>query len=81
MLSIPSTTLKQFDRSLKNNAIPVRSRGLYKKWLQYYLDYCIKYNFNSKNTENLPKFIQKLHFYFGVGPQQHIGIYRLMSQK
>jgi len=60
MLPIPSALQKQFEIYLKNNAIPGRSQGAYKKWLQYYLDFCQKYNFFPKHQESLPKFIQKL---------------------
>ncbi len=60
MLPIPSALQKQFEIYLKNNAIPGRSQGVYKKWLQYYLDFCQKYNFFPKHQESLPKFIQKL---------------------
>ena len=60
MLPIPLKVQKKFDRHLKTKKIPVQSLGQYKKWLQYYLDFCWKYNFPSKNQESLPKFIQKL---------------------
>ena len=32
----------------------------YKKWLRYYLDFCVKYHYESSSKESLPHFIQKL---------------------
>lgn len=51
---------KQFGRYLKTNKIPDKSQGAYKKWLQYYLDFCHKNDLSPKDQESLPNFIQKL---------------------
>ncbi|HDH86634.1 MAG TPA: integron integrase [Desulfobacteraceae bacterium] len=61
MLTIPSTLQKKFEIYLKNKAIPDKHHGVYKKWLRYYLDFCLKYNFPPRQKESLPQFIQKLH--------------------
>ncbi len=34
--------------------------GVYKKWLQYYPDFCLKYHFLPIHKESLPHFINKL---------------------
>ena len=61
MLPIPLALQQQFEIYLKNKEVPSRSQGAYKKWLQYYLDFCQKYGFSPKHQESLPRFIQKLH--------------------
>jgi hypothetical protein len=35
-------------------------KGQYKKWLQYYLDFCSKYHFPHIDKNILPRFILKL---------------------
>ena len=34
--------------------------GLYKKWLQYYLDFCLNYHFSPIHQESLSHFMHKL---------------------
>ena len=60
MHAIPSTLRNQFDGYLKSKTVSKKYQGLYKKWLQYYLDFCRKYDFPPENRESLPHFIQKL---------------------
>ncbi len=60
MLNIPSPLREQFEEYLQNKPIPNSSRGVYKKWLRYYLDFCRKYNFLPIRKESLPHFIRKL---------------------
>jgi integron integrase len=60
MLAIPSILRKQFEDYLKIKAVPEQLHGVYKKWLQYYLDFCRKYDFSKDQYDSLPHFIQKL---------------------
>ena len=60
MLPIPADLRIQFESLLNIRAIPSQYHGFYKKWLQYYLDFCRKYDFDPQNHESLSKFIQKL---------------------
>jgi site-specific recombinase XerD len=60
MLPIPLPLQKQFETYLKDKDISGKFRGSYKKWLQYYLDFCRKYDFPPNQKESLPRFIQKL---------------------
>ena len=60
MLDIPFALREQFEEYLQNKLIPNRSRGAYKKWLRYYLDFCRKYNFSPIRKESLPRFVRKL---------------------
>jgi len=60
MLDIPSALQEQFEEYLRNKPIPNSSRGAYKKWLRYYLDFCRNHNFPPIRKESLPHFIRKL---------------------
>jgi len=60
MLAIPLTLRKKFEEHLITKAIPDKFQGEYKKWLQYYLDFCRKYDFPPSHQESLTPFIQKL---------------------
>ena len=42
MLAIPSALQSKFEERLRNESIPNNLKGQYKKWLQYYLDFCSK---------------------------------------
>ena len=60
MKPIPLAIQRQFEFFLKNKDISGKFQGSYRKWLQYYLDFCRKYDFPPNQQESLPKFIQKL---------------------
>jgi site-specific recombinase XerD len=60
MLSIPPALQAQFEKCLRDKAIPKKTHGLYKKWLRYYLDFCKKYDFPDAQRESLPPFLRKL---------------------
>ncbi|MFC1885004.1 integron integrase [Thermodesulfobacteriota bacterium] len=80
MLVIPIKLRNAFDEHLKSNAIPHKFHGEYKKWLQYYLDFCGKYEFPPERQESLPSFIRKLQEKRQTKAQQEraekaIGIY------
>jgi len=60
MLKLPEALLKKYDSLLIKNDIPSHAHGNYKKWLQYYLDFCKKYQCPYADPESLPVFIDKL---------------------
>ena len=60
MLAIPSALQSKFEEHLRNKTIQNSLHGVYKKWLQYYLDFCRKYHFPPIHKESLPRFILKL---------------------
>ena len=60
MMAIPLTLQKQFEKYLISKEIPEKIRGEYKKWLQYYLVFCRKYDFSPGHKGSLPPFIRKL---------------------
>jgi site-specific recombinase XerD len=61
MLPIPSQPLEQLETYFKNQKIPNNLQWAYKKWLRYYLDFCIKYKYPPDHKDSLPEFIKKLH--------------------
>ena len=60
MEKIPQQLLKQFDAKLIKTRISTKNYSFFRKWLRYYIDFCSKYDHDSKNTESLPYFINKL---------------------
>jgi hypothetical protein len=60
MQPIPLPLQKEFEKYLKNKEVSDKFKGEYKKWLQYYLDFCWKYNFSPADQGSLPPFIRKL---------------------
>lgn len=60
MLAIPSSLRTEFENHLRNKSIEYSMHGLYKKWLQYYLDFCLNYHFSPIHQESLSHFIHKL---------------------
>ena len=46
MIKVPSQISSLFESVLEQHAIPLAERASYRKWLQYYLDFCHKYRFN-----------------------------------
>jgi hypothetical protein len=60
MLTIPPETLTRYAALLEKRAVPSIQRNFYKKWLQYYLDFCAKYGLSDSSSKSLPQFFAKL---------------------
>jgi hypothetical protein len=60
MEQIPAKIQAPYELLLFDKAIPRMDHPFYKKWLRYYLDFCVKYHYESSSKESLPYFIQKL---------------------
>ena len=60
MEQIPAKIQAHYELLLFDKAIPRMDHPFYKKWLRYYLDFCVKYHYESSSKESLPHFIQKL---------------------
>ncbi len=60
MRPIPAPLQARFWDHLRNNAVPQKNHGLFKKWLRYYLDFCEKYQFRPTGKESLAEFLAKL---------------------
>lgn len=60
MLKIPPIIESSYKTILEKNRVPLKSKPYYLKWLRYFLDFCEKYKFDSKSSDSLRPFIQKL---------------------
>ncbi len=60
MLAIPSELQSKQETHLQRKEIPHHLKGMHKKRLLYYLDFCRKYHLPPKNKKSLPPFIRKL---------------------
>jgi len=61
MLAIPLSLQSKFEAYLRNKTISGNLQWQYKKWLRYYLDYCMKYQCSPLDKSSLPRYISKLH--------------------
>jgi len=60
MQLVPIKLKVTFGELLKAQRIPVGQHRHYQRWLRYYLDFCIKYQFPSRSPKSLNNFLQKL---------------------
>jgi site-specific recombinase XerD len=60
MQAIPPALQTRFEDHLRSKGIAAPLLWAYRKWLRYYLDYCEKYHFSSRDQNSLPRFIGKL---------------------
>jgi integron integrase len=60
MKPIPPKISAPYEGHLNNRGIPKTDHFNYRKWLRYYLDFCIKYSYDNFNKDNLSLFIEKL---------------------
>ena len=70
MLKLPEILLKKYNSLLIKNNILSHAHGNYKKWLQYYLDFCKKYKHPYAAPESLLFFIDKLKEKKQISSQQ-----------
>ena len=48
------------DAALIKKGVPLPAHFHYRKWLRYYLDFCLKYHHEPANKESFAPFVQKL---------------------
>jgi hypothetical protein len=60
MNPIPSETKILYDATLIKKGVSLPAHFHHRKWLRYYLDFCLKYHHEPVNEESLAPFIQKL---------------------
>ena len=60
MLPIPKDHLNRFNQALSESHIPETYHGHYRKWFQYFLDYCRKYPPPDDRSEQIRFFTEKL---------------------
>jgi integron integrase len=58
--SIPLQLQTEFEIILKNRSVPAALHPLYRKWLRFYLDFCVKYRFPETERKSLDHFLHKL---------------------
>lgn len=59
-MQIFSHIQSRYKAVLIEKAVTEKNHNLYVKWLQYYLDFCLKYELNPLNKDSLPEFLNKL---------------------
>ena len=57
---IPPEIMILYDAALVEKGVSLPAQSHYRKWLRYYLDFCLKYYHQSANKESLAPFGQKL---------------------
>ncbi len=60
MKSIPAESKILYDAALVKKGVPLPAHFYYRKWLKYYLDFCLKYHHEKSKKDSLPHFLQKL---------------------
>jgi hypothetical protein len=60
MKPIPSEIKIFYDAVLIKKGVPLSAHFHYRKWLRYYLDFCLKYHHKPSNKESFAPFVQKL---------------------
>ena len=57
MKQIQAKIQASFELLIIEKEIPRMDHPFYKKWLRYYLDFCVKYHYESSSKEMFPHFI------------------------
>jgi integron integrase len=60
MEPIPAEIKIRYDAALVRENVPLPVHFHYRKWLRYYLDFCLKYRYEILKKESLPYFLKKL---------------------
>ena len=60
MEPIPAEIKIRYDAALAKKDVPLPAHFYYRKWLRYYLDYCLKYHYEILDKESLSYFLKKL---------------------
>ena len=60
MKPIPPEIKILFDAALVKKGVSLSAQSHYRKWLRYYLDFCLKYHHEPANKESFAPFVQKL---------------------
>ena len=57
---IPAEIKTLYNAALGKNDVPLPAHFHYRKWLRYYLDFCLKYHYEISDEESLSYFLKKL---------------------
>jgi integron integrase len=60
MKPIPAEIRIPYDAALVKKDVPLPAHFYYRKWLRYYLDFCLKYHYKISDKKSLPYFLKKL---------------------
>ena len=60
MIHIPNSVFVEYEVALKQRQIPSSLYADYKKWLRYYLDFCVKHVTTGDRSERKQLFLKKL---------------------
>ena len=60
MLPVPAAILTRFEAILEKRSVAPVHRTDYKKWLRYFLDFCVKYPVPEARPDQVRLFIDKL---------------------
>ncbi len=60
MKTLSPALIAAFDQSLKSSAVPLGMQLDYRKWLRFYLDFCMKYRHPPRDPDSLEPFLHKL---------------------
>ena len=60
MEPIPAEIKIRYDAALVKENVPLPAHFHYRKWLRYYLDFCLKYRYEILKKESLSYFLKKL---------------------
>ena len=77
MKQIPAVLLPAFSESLVRAAVPPAAHVHYRKWLMYYLDFCLKYRHPPRDPDSLQDFLQKLASKNQSGAQQEQAVHSI----
>jgi len=60
IIKIPEALRRKYDHLLVTGSVPPKEYAAYKKWLQFYLDFCKKYKHSYAERKSLSLFCDKL---------------------
>ena len=60
MQPIPRNVAAAFEKRLDAVGLNPPGRAEYRKWLRYYLDFCVKYRHPPGDRDSLPEFVSEL---------------------
>jgi len=60
MKPIPAEIKILYGAALAKKEVPLPAHFYYRKWLRYYLDFCLKYHYEISDKESLSYFLKKL---------------------
>lgn len=60
MIKVPDGLWRKYDAEMAGAGVAPATRGGYRKWLRYYLDFCRKYGHPYARPASLPPFLDKL---------------------